>query len=299
MAEPVIRRLGYACVALGSDATTNRTCRLAAGTPDRLRALIAQNLDGLAGLLAYNQTIGVTFFRISSQVIPFGSHPANALRWWDEFAPRLAEIGAYIRRTGTRHSMHPGQFTVLSSPRPDVVENAIADLEYHSRFLGALGLGAEHKVVIHGGGVYGDKAAASARFVETYERLSERIRARLVLENDERSYSAADILDISRRCGIPIVFDALHDRILPSGPQADEPELLRRCFATWTPADDVPILHFSSQDPTKQPGAHAPWVDPVEYRAFAARTGFSPADCMLEAKQKDLALLQLRQELAG
>ncbi len=295
----MIRRLGYACIALGIDATTNRTCRLANATPERLRELIAANLAGLAEVLRYNVRLNVRFFRVSSLVIPFASHPVNTLRWWDEFGERLAEIGAYARTQRMRLSLHPGHHTVLSSPVPEIVEAAIQDLVYHARFLNSLQLGPEQKIVIHAGGTYGDRAAAADRFVATYQRLPATITSRLVLENDERSYSVDDVLAISARCGIPVVFDALHDRTLPGPGSEDRPRLLATCFATWQPPDGPPIVHFSSQDASKKPGAHARWIDPDDFLQFARDTGTTPVDCMLEAKGKELALLRLRRTLAA
>lgn len=290
----MIEQLGYACIALGVEASCSHGCRLRSATQARLRELIAANLDGLETILRYNARQDIRLFRISSQVIPFGSHAVNTLPWWEEFAERLAALGAFARAEGMRLSAHPGQFTVLSSPRPQVVAAAVADLVYHARLLSALGLGSEHKLVIHGGGVYGDKPAAVARFLASYAGLPEGVRRRLVLENDERSYAAEEVLEISWRCGIPIVFDALHDAVLPSPGYADRAALLQDVFATWRPEDGPAKVHFSSQNPLKQPGAHADWIDVADFQRFACDTGPARVDCMLEAKQKDRALLRLR-----
>lgn len=294
----MIRRLGYVGIALGIDATTNRTCRLANATPAHLRSLIAANLAGLAEVLRYNARLNVRLFRISSQVVPFASHPVNTLRWWEEFGRELASLGEFARSQGMRLSMHPSHYTALSSPRVKVVDAAIADLVYHQRFLDAIGLGPEHKVILHGGGTYGDKAAAIERFVSVYHRLPAGIRTRLIIENDERSFCVEDVLAISQRTGIPVVFDALHDLVLPSPSFPDRRTLLEACFATWTRKDGIPKVHFSSQDPAKRAGAHADWVDPDAFLAFAQDAGATPIDCMLEAKKKELALLQLREDLA-
>lgn len=294
----MIRRLGYAGVALGIEATTSRTCRLENARPERLRELIHANLRGLAKILYYNAQLDIRLFRISSQIVPFASHPVNSLRWWEEFADVLQELGADAIAKDIRLSMHPGQYTVLCSPRDEVVDAARRDLFYHTHFLDVMGLGSEHKIVIHGGGTYGDKAAAINRFVDAYRRLPSNVRVRLVLENDERSYSAQDVLDINDRVGVPVIFDALHDAVLPSPNYPRRPDLLKACFDTWTALDGPPVVHFSSQDPTKQPGAHAAWIAPHEFLIFARDTADHPVDCMLEAKQKDLALLALRRDIS-
>jgi UV DNA damage endonuclease len=295
----LIARLGYACIALGSPATTNRSCRLANATPQRLRELTAANLAGLLALLRYNEDLGIRLFRISSALVPFASHPINALPWWDEFATLLAEAGAFAVSRGMRLSLHPGQFTVLSSPRPEVVSAAVADLVYHSRLLDAMRLGPEHKLIVHGGGTYGDKAGALARFHDNYLSLPEAIRSRLVVENDERHYSAQDVLGLSAATGLPVVFDALHDAFNPSPAFPSRARLLQACFATWRAHDGPPEVHFSSWEPSKKEGAHADWLDPDDFLAFARDTGETPVDCLLEAKQKELALLRLRADLAA
>src|SRR5919107_398883 len=146
----MIVRLGYACIPLDGGGQSGRTCRLAGATPDRLRALIAANLDGLAATLRYNRALDVRLFRITSQLIPFASHPVNTLRWWEEFAAPLAAIGAYARTAGLRLSFPLGEEPARASPRLEVVAAAERDLAAAARVLEAMGLGQEHKVVVRG-----------------------------------------------------------------------------------------------------------------------------------------------------
>jgi UV-endonuclease UvdE len=124
--------VGYACVNTQLPSSA-RTLRLARLTPERLRELIASNLNGLETILRWNAAHGIEVFRLTSNLIPLGSHPANELAWWEEFAGRLGEIGALARAEGMRLSTHPGQYTVLSSAVPRVVAAAVAELEYHDR----------------------------------------------------------------------------------------------------------------------------------------------------------------------
>jgi UV DNA damage endonuclease len=99
--------------------------------------------------------------------------------------------------------MHPGQYVVLNSPREHVAQAAARDFAHYADLLDALGCGPQAKIVTHVGGVYGDRAAAIARFVARHEELPARVQSRLVLENDETSYSGPDILTIYERTGIP------------------------------------------------------------------------------------------------
>lgn len=289
-------RLGYPCVSLLLNRTTNHDCTLRTATPERLRALIAQNLADLRMILEHNLAQGWLMFRIGSSVIPFASHPVNTLDWQEEFSADLAAIGAFARQHGMRLSFHPGQYTVLNAPDPTVVERAKAEIAYSAAFLDALGMDTACKIVIHLGGAYGDRQAALRRFVEMVNSLEERSRRRLVIENDERIWSPADALWVSERTGLPVVFDNLHYQANPGPGELDE--LLARIFATWDPGvDGPPKVHFSSQAADGRPGHHADYADPAEFQAWVERwSRFGDFDLMLEAKAKDRALQALRRE---
>jgi UV DNA damage endonuclease len=296
----MLRRLGYACLSLSVADSSPRGTILRNATPERLRALTAANLAGLKRVLEFNVASGVRMFRLSSDVVPFGSHPVNAIAWWDEFHAALAEIGTLIGTTGLRVSMHPGQYTVLSSPDRRIVEAARADLVFHARLLDALGLDMRHKIVLHVGGAYSDKAAALDRWTAEFLRLPSRVRARLVLENDERLFGAEDVLRASAATGVPVVLDVLHHRVY-AGPDADDtlPDLLRQTARTWRVTDDgLPKIHYSTQASGLRPGAHAEYIDAGEFARFLSLAPDEVEfDCMLEAKAKDRALFRLRDAL--
>jgi UV DNA damage endonuclease len=301
----MLRHLGYACLCTGLPSASPRGTILRRATPERLRELIAANLEGLAAVLRFNVEHDIQLFRISSDVIPFGGHPVNDVPWWDECAEQLGEIGAFIRDHEMRVSLHPGQYTVLCSPRLDVVEAAARDLNYHARLLDSLGIDGQHKIVIHVGGAYGDKPAALARWIDAVNHLPESVRARLIVENDERLFGAEDVLAASQGTGVPVVFDALHHRVYQrivqqaDGDPADMTPLLREVFATWNPLrDGPPKMHYSTQAVGLRPGAHADEVDPAELAAFLAQTPpETPFDIMLEAKAKEQALFSVRAAL--
>ena len=295
----MLRHFGYACIALDGPASTNRGTVLRNATPERLLELTARNLDGLHAVLKYNVSIGVQLFRVSSQVVPFGSHPVNTTRWWDVFADELAALGRFIRHHEMRVSMHPGQYTLLSAPDPKVLAASIRDLEFHARLFDTMDLDTTHKLVTHGGGLYGDRAAAHTRWAANYAALPESIRRRLILENDERLYGANDVLELAARTGVPVVFDVFHHRVM-AGSDQRLPALLAAAFATWDPiTDGLPKVHLSSQAPTQRPGAHAAYVEAADLETFLAVAPLAPDfDCMLEAKAKERALLELRRSSA-
>ncbi len=288
-------RIGYPCVSRLIGRTTNHETILRAATPEKLRVLTRQNLADLREILRHNLAHGWLLFRIGSSVIPFASHPVNTLDWRNEFRDDLDEIGAFARWNDMRLSFHPGQYTVLNSPDPEIVRRAIEEIACSAAFLDALGMDTASKIIIHLGGTYGDKPAALSRFVETAATLGDSLRCRLVIENDERSYAPADALWVSERTGLPVVFDNLHYAANP-GPGALE-DLLQRVFATWKTEDGPPKVHFSSQAPGARIGHHADYANPDEFRDWLARwSQFGDFDLMLEAKAKDEALLALSLE---
>ena len=158
--------IGYACLTVGVSGTKLRSCTVKNATLDVLSTLIRSNLAALDNQLDYNIQNDIKLFRISSDIIPFGSHPVNTLKWWEKFNDRLKEIGNKALVNGIRLSMHPGQYTVLNSPDEAVVERAVTDLKYHTRLLEAMGLETQHKIVLHIGGIYGNKTAALQRFIQ-------------------------------------------------------------------------------------------------------------------------------------
>jgi UV DNA damage endonuclease len=293
----VLRHLGFVSNALAIDAAPSRTCRLKGASPERLRALIGINLGELEKILHYCDENRVHLYRISSEVVPFASHPVNTLRWWEEFAGTFERLGALIRRMEIRVTMHPGQFTVLNSTNPKVVAASIEEVGWHVRFLDALGTGRSSKVVLHVGGGFGDKPAALARFASVVADLPESYRARIVVENDERVYSVEDVLEVSARTGLPMIFDNLHDAV-HSGRLDGASRYLADVFATWKVEDGPPKMHISTQAEGGRPGAHAEFIGPDDLiRVLEAAPAGRPFDAMLEAKQKDRALLRLREEL--
>jgi UV DNA damage endonuclease len=293
----MLRHLGFVANALAIGASGARTCRLRNATPGRLRELIATNLEELGAVLRYCVERRVFLYRISSEVIPFGSHPANTLAWWEEFAGPLAGLGAFARENGIRLTTHPGQFTVLNSKEARTVAASIEEVGWHVRLLDALGTGPSSKIILHVGGAFGDKPAAIRRFASVVADLPDSYRRRIVVENDERVYSAEDVLEVSALTGLPMIYDNLHDAV-HSGMRDGAGRHLGDVFATWTPEDGPPKVHISTQAVGGRPGAHADFIDPDDLiRVVEAAPAGRPFDAMLEAKQKDLALLKLRDAL--
>lgn len=284
--------IGYASKTLGLPEGRMRSLVMRNASDERLAEVIHGNLSALEAVVAYCGANGIRLFRIGSDVIPFGSSPANGLDWARMFGERLAAIGAQAAENEVRLSMHPGQYTVLNSPDEDVARRAVADLAYHAAFLDAVGAGLEAKVVLHVGGVYGDKRAALARFVARCGELDENVRRRLVVENDDRLFTAEDALAASETCGIPMVFDVLHHRLNhgPNGPS--ELELIDAAARTWGPQDGPQKVHYAQQAPGRRLGSHTDTIDLDAFLAFAAALEGRAPDVMLEVKDKNVSALK-------
>jgi UV DNA damage endonuclease len=256
----------------------------------------------LHAIFDYLDEADIRMYRMASDLAPYVTRldMPDQQRQVEDCAVELAELGGRARTLGLRLSLHPSQYIVLNSPEERVVDTAIRTYESHAAILDGMGLGAEHKIITHVGGKYGDAENALARFAERYERLPENVRARLIVENDDRLFGVEDVLWLHDRTGIPVVFDWLHHAALnPSG--VSTLDAARRSVATW-PTGQRPKLHFSTAARGVVPGKaapHADYIDAADFIPFVRALGDERVDIMLEAKMKDAALICLREHLSA
>jgi UV DNA damage endonuclease len=307
-------RLGFAVNVLGKPGLKSADTRRWQNHPH-----LRTSLSYLKAIFAYLKAHGISMYRMSSQLAPYLTHPdlPQFHRQIDESRTELDEVGRIARELGLRLSFHPSQFVILNSPDDGLNRTSILEIKWQVEILDLMGLGPEAVVVIHVGGAYGDPERSRERWIRTYERLTPAIRARLVLENDDVSFSAADALFIHERTGVPLVFDHQHFCCLnPEG--LDLAGAFGQFLKTW-PAGVRPKIHFSSprtqgreavrrnrttkrQETVLLPPrwtAHADYCDPFTFiglmRGMVRNAVY---DVMLEAKAKDLALRRLRSDLA-
>jgi UV DNA damage endonuclease len=284
-------RYGYPAQNLTLPATTNRTLRLASlADAEKVRALVWENMFGLETIVRWNAERGIRLFRIGQGLIPFASHPAFPYDWPEEHGDDLRELGALARSLGVRLSMHPGQFINPGSPNPETAGRSLDELRYAARVFDLMG-NDDAVVVLHLGGAYDDRPAAVARFVEAL-RPQEDILRYLALENDERIWTAGEIVGAARALGIPAILDNLHHSLNPGG--LSLAEALDLALPSWEARGVRPKVHLSSQDPTKRPGAHAHSIEARDWAAFLDALDGRETDVMVEAKGKELALSALR-----
>ena len=283
-------KIGYPCICLSLPCRASSTFRLRSYSAARLKETVAANLDCLRRILEFNAARGILHFRITSDLVPFASHPVCRARWRDGFREEFAAIGSFIRKAGFRISMHPDQFTLINSPDPGIVERSFRELEYHADVLDLLGLSSSAKIQIHVGGVYGERDKAIDRFASAYGRLPKKIRRRLTVENDDRLFPLRDCLRVHELTGVPVVFDVLHHRILNRGESAREG--LCAAAKTWGKPDGIPIVDYSCQDPARRPGAHCLSIDLKDFRDFLRLSRPLDFDIMLEIKDKEASALR-------
>ena len=284
--------IGYACLAIAVPGSDIKGCTLKNATEERLLSLIGHNLDSLERMIDYNVNNGIKLFRISSDLIPFGSSLAAELPWQQIYAEKLSDISNQITRAGMRVSMHPGQYTVLNSPANSVVERAVQDLNYHTKVLDSLGLGPEHKLVLHLGGVYRDKSQAKNRFVSNFKGLDSRVQNRLVLENDGVMFNIVDVLETAAVVDVPVVYDNLHNAVNPADIDRNDLDWIRLCLTTWRKGDGLQKIHYSQQHSEKRPGAHSESIHIDTFLEFYRQLSGMDLDIMLEVKDKNISALK-------
>lgn len=288
--------IGYACLTVGVADIKYRTCRKDNASEERLKELIFNNIKILDKMLDYNIKNDIKLLRISSDIIPFGSHPVNKLFWWDIFGEELYLLGKKAKDNHIRLSMHPGQYTILNSPKADVVERAIKDLLYHTKFLDSLNLDKTSKIILHIGGAYGDKGKAIERFKENYCSLDQSIKDRLVIENDDKIFTIEEVLNIGRSLDIPVIYDNLHNMVNPSLCESDKSDKywIDKVKTTWKKEDGRQKIHYSQQADGKKLGSHSQTINVEEFSKFYDEVSGSDIDIMLEVKDKNLSAVKCK-----
>jgi len=271
----------------------------------KLERLAAENIHNCLRLLRHNVGYDIHVFRFSSKIIPLIGH--EMLSDWDPFpvlAQEFAELGEYVKKHQMRVSFHPDHFTILSTPREEVLQNSLLALDYHVRMLEAMELDESARLNIHIGGTYNDREKTLVRFHEQFKAMEDRIKSRITLENDDKTYTARETLEACEALGVPMVLDLHHHIVNNQGESAAE--LWPRIAATWRKSPFVPVelppkIHISSPKNDKDVRAHADHVELEHVWPFLREVaGSTPAiDVMIEAKRKDEALLKLMDGLRG
>ena len=295
--------LGYACInmSLSKDKiTTGRTCRYATLQKEGIShasKLALQNCKDLVTILKWNESMGIKFFRMGSEILPWGNKiDPRDYPDFKEICDTLQTAGWIARQSQQRLTFHPGPFNLLASSNPVVVENTVKDLEMHGLIMDLMGLDQTHynKINIHIGATYGDKKKAADTWVSNLNLLSKSVKSRLTVENDDKAsmFSVKDLFHmVFVRSGVPIVFDFHHHRFNDGG--LSEREALALAMSTW--GYIKPVVHYSESKSIHEenikirPQAHSDYIHgPINIYG-------KDVDVMVEAKAKDLAILKYMQ----
>lgn len=262
----------------------------------RLSELCFANARALLEAFRFCHGAGIGCFRINSQILPLKTHPkagydVEELPDGRAIIEAFKQCGSFLKKHALRASLHPDQFVVLNSPRPEVVDSSLAEIEYQAQVAGWVGADV---INIHAGGGYGDKPAALARFAQNFGRLSEVARRLVTLENDDRTYTPSDLLPVCNKLGIPMVYDVHHHRCLPDDLTVEG--ATAAAIKTW---NREPLFHLSS--PLNgwkgaQPSQHHDYIDPADFPQEWCALDITVE---VEAKAKELAVMKLMRELAG
>ena len=292
-------RLGYAClnVTLGPKKGGFRSMIKRTWAQKGLpyaSSLMMENVKVLAGIVNWNVKNNIQVYRMTSTLAPWCSeYEFDALPDWRQISFGLAKIGKFAIANGQRLSFHPGQFNCLGSPKENVINNCIKDLRSHGEIMDAMCLPRtrQNKINIHIGGTYGDKQAAADRWCKNFELLPESVKSRLTVENDDKAsgFSVVDLYKIWQRVGTPIVFDYHHHTFCTGGLSIED--ALKLAASTW-PDGIRPVTHYSESAADREGKkvtrtAHSAFVTgPINDYGL-------DIDCVVEAKAKELAVLQL------
>ena len=278
-------RIGYPCINWTIGCKGDRTFRLKSYSDKRLIDTVENNLACLSEMLKFNVKNKILFFRITSDIVPFASHPVCLFKWQKHFEKQFEAIGDFIRKHEMRISMHPDQFILINPIDKKIFERSLRELVYHTEVLDLMGLDTSAKIQIHVGGVYRDKKTSTDRFISRFEKLEKTIRSRLVIENDGKRYGLKDCIHIHKLTGVPILFDFFHHEINNCGETT--PQAFELFTTTWKKRDGLPMVDYGSQESGKMKGKHAETIDLGHFKNFLEMTKPFDFDLMLEIKDKE------------
>lgn len=253
-----------------------------------LRSLYAENLKRLNAAADFCHEAGIRLFRMNSSLLPFADTPVGA-SLLPEFAEYLQITGTHFQTSGIRVVLHPEQFVVLNSERPDVVSNSIKILSTYAEIFDRLGLPRSTWALMN---IHGGKGDRPQQLIDTIHQLPEAIRCRLTLENDEYTYGAKDILEICHAAGVAMVFDAHHHIIheqLDTYEDDSIAEMVMAARRTWK-VPEWQLVHISNGSQSFRDPKHSDLI-------HAMPSAYWNVEWIeVEAKQKENAISQLNRE---
>ncbi|MFD2046493.1 UV DNA damage repair endonuclease UvsE [Ornithinibacillus salinisoli] len=301
-------RLGYSAISVNlKNSSTSKTMTYSrfSKLDDRdaaIRKLVQiaeENINNCLRLIKYNVASDILFYRISSKLIPLADHPdIEDWDYMDALSNSLQNIKDYLDDHPTmRVDFHADHFVIVNSQKSVVLKNSLKTLRMHYRILKGMGIDPVHRCVMHVGGGYGNKEKALEQFVHNWGLIPTDLQRMIILENDDKTFTLVETLYLCEKLGIPLVFDLHHH--MANHESSHWYDYWDNIMNTWS-TSSLPIkMHISSPRSEDKFRAHADYVDSKLFIEFLNRIkGTVPKiDCMIEAKQKDEALIKLMNEL--
>lgn len=292
-------RLGYACVPVTIDETSSHTItytnykKLGSRANEKLDSVIKSNFKSLENILKYNIENDIIFFRMTSELIPLVNHPNVTYDFINKYKSYYKRIGDIIKENNLRVDLHPSAYTVLNSINEDVVTSTINILEFYQKMYECMEI--DSKIVLHVGSKVGGKRLSIKRFIENYNRLNNKTKKLIVIENDDKSFNIRNVLSLCEKLELPMVLDYLHFKVNKNNEKIED--YIERIFNTWK--DDIPKIHFSTSKDKKNKRSHNDYINVDEFIEFIEKIRFTNIDfdVMIEAKQKDDAVFRLIRQL--
>ena len=264
---------------------------------DHLKSKILQNLQDILTMMKWNKENDIHVFRLSSEIFPHKSNPRAPDYTYDFAIPLLEQIGSLSKQLNQRLTFHPGQYNCIGTPHQNVFQHTIEDLKYHADILDIMELDQNSVIVIHGGGIYGNKESTKYRWYDHFQILPDNVKSRIVIENCEKNFSIIDCLEVSQELNIPVVFDTHHYacyRDLHPHEKFEKPEFyIPMILETWKRRNIKPKFHVSEQGPGKR-GNHSDYIETIPGYLLEIPKKFGvKIDIMIEAKMKEQAVFRL------
>lgn len=256
----------------------------------KISEIAIHNLNVTLQTICHCKDIGINGYRMSSDIFPLITHPDLNLKIeqlpnQDQINKAFSDLSTLILKSKIRISAHPSEYISLTNDNEKTLQNSINDLNLHAEIFDRLNLPCNYNSPLN---IHirkdGNDEELYVKFMNNFKRLSESVKKRLVLENNDNAKGTWSIKKLIKifheRENFPITYDNLHHQFLPDSLTAEE--AFNLAYKTW---NCQPLFHYSeSKDGTK---AHAnmPSFTPNNYNK----------DVMfdIELKGKDFAILQI------
>lgn len=293
-------RLGYCCISNTLNISTSSPYTYTQFNKEKdykkLDRIIKSNLSALKEILKYNVKNNIHFYRLTSNLIPLATKEDVVFDYIKPYTKEYNEISTIIKKYNLRVDLHPNEYCVLNSVNKNVVKQSIDILKYQYKILSALNI-KKKIILLHVGSVALGKKNAISRFCNQFKKLDANIQKTIAIENDDKTFNIEDCLEISKKIGVPVVFDYHHYNCNKG--EKNLQEILPSIIKTWE--NKTPKMHFSSPKSKlkKEFRSHNDYINVDAFITFLdiIKPLNKDIDIMIEAKQKDEALFKLVREL--